>query len=103
MIVTAILTLTLLIGAPDDLVQVFAPTQGVSITIAPRDGCVQVDAFWIQCWASAADDMPVQLRYTCPTKNAVLVIKQEADAYLLELACRWKVFAPLVHEERNIK
>lgn len=96
MIVTAVLTLTLFFSDPSELVQVFAPTQGVSITIAPRDGCVQVDAFWIQCWASAADDMPVQLRYTCPTQNAVLVIKQEADALLLELACKWKLYAPVI-------
>jgi hypothetical protein len=94
MIVTAVLTLTLFFSDPAELVQVFAPTQGLVITAAPRDGCNQVDAWLVQCWASAADGLPLTVSYTCPTRNAVLVVKRDHSTAMYEMKCRWRLAVP---------
>lgn len=97
MIVTAVLTLTLSMHQPDDLVQVFSPTQHVTITMPARNGCVQSDAWLVQCWAEASQQLPLQLSYTCNDPLAVVVIKTDLFVRLFEMTCRrWRNYLPLV-------
>lgn len=100
MIVTAVLTLTLLTAQPDALVQVFSPTQGVTITAPAKDGCNQVDAWWVQCWAQAADGMQIAATWRCNDPQAVIVLRVDEWARVLEMKrCRWQTFAPVIQKE----
>jgi hypothetical protein len=96
MIVTAVLTLTLLAAQPDALVQVFSPTQGVTITAPARDGCSQVDAWWVQCWGESAKGQMFMVRYRCGDPFAVLVVRVDQHASLFEMRCLFRLFSPFV-------
>jgi hypothetical protein len=100
MIVTTVLTLTLLIAQPDALVQVFSPTQAVTITKTSNHPCVQVDAFWIQCWGADANEMQLTVSWQCNDPLAVIVLRMDDYARLYEMRrCRWQQYLPFIAKE----
>lgn len=100
MVVTAVLTLTLLAGQPDALVQVFSPTQAVTITKTSLHACAQVDAFLIQCWAADANGMQFTASWRCNDPMAVIVLRVDDHARLYEMKrCRWQQHLPFIAKE----
>lgn len=85
MIVTTILTLTLLMGQPDALVQVFSSTQAVTITKISENGCAQVDPFWIQCWGADANGTRLKIAWKCNDPLAVITMRVDNWSYLYEM------------------
>jgi len=100
MIVTAVLTLTLLTAQPDALVQVFSPTQGVTITKTSNHQCAQIDAFLIQCWAANANELQLTAAWRCNDPLAVITLRVDDFVRLYEMKrCRWQQHLPFVSKE----
>lgn len=100
MIVTAVLTLTLLTAQPDTLVQVFSPTQGVTLTKASEHQCAEVNAFLIQCWGADANKMQLTMTWRCNDPLAVVVLRADDFVRLYEMErCRWQQHLPFISKE----
>jgi hypothetical protein len=97
MIASTILTLTLLFGKPDALVQIFSPTQVVSISNISSNQCVQVDPFLIQCWGEYASGMQVKVTWKCNDPAAIVVLRVDDFVRLYEMPkCLQKLYIPFL-------